>query len=219
MKKILFTICVVALLAQAAIASNIPAHLRDISLPAPAVANCPPPPPACEPPPPVCPPPPPVCKPTPVCEPVAVKEPVVVKEPEVCEVKKVVYEDREVPCKRVVWEEETYTEEETRYETVDETRTRTAYRKVPVDIVKVKTSAKYRVTEPCQGNAPRLQRAIVKKEVPAVKYVQEAYEECYTVQVKKPYTVPVTKTRKVKREIDDVKIVKVAVTVTETVTK
>ena len=178
---------------------------------------------------PACPPAPPVCKPVePVCKPVPTPAPVVaVCKPEpVCSPTKLVQvpvasvytEVRTVPRKRKHYVEEEYTVQEKHTQTMNELRTRTATRKVPVETTKSVTYVKLTTVEPCSGNAPRLTRKIRTKIVPTTIMVKEEFEETYTVPVRLDYTVPVTKTRKVAKveEYCDTIVVPRTVTTMET---
>lgn len=155
--------------------------------PPPPAASCPPPPPVCEPPPPVCPPPPPVCATPPAPA--------------------TVYEVVAVPVKRKVVEEECYVENVRRTQVVNEVRTRTAYKSVPVFVPKEVSAIKIAKVESRSGNAPRLARTTRRMVVPVEVKKKEAYEETYIVPVRESYTEPVVKTRKVTRYVDDVKMV------------
>lgn len=177
---------------------------------------------------PACPPAPPVCKPVePVCKPVPAPAPVAVCKPEpVCKPTKLVQvpvasvfnEVRTVPRKRKTYVNEEYTVQEKHTQTMNELRTRTATRKVPVETTKSVDYVKLTTVEPCSGNAPRLTRKIRTKIVPTTIMVKEEYEETYTVPVKLDYTVPVTKTRKVAKieEYCDTVLVPRTVTTMET---
>jgi hypothetical protein len=197
MKKILFAAFALVLLAGVAAAEDCPPLLCD-SAPPPVVDN-------------TCPPAPPVCAPAPVCaEPAKVEVCKVVEVP----VRKVVQETRTVPVKKKVWEEECYVDNEIQYETFNEVRTRTAYRKVPMESTKEIYDICLTKVEPCTGRGPRLSRRVNVTTVPTTIQVKEAYEETYTVPVKQSFTVPVTKTRKVARVVEEYKTVTVPTTVT-----
>ena len=169
--------------------------------------------PACEPPPPVCAPPPPVCAPTPpVCgpAPVAARGPRTVTVP----VKSIVNETKIVPVTRRVVEEENYVVMEKQTGSYMEPRTRLAKRTVEVPTTKVVAQAKYKTVEPCAGTAPRVTRKVQKKVVPTTMKVTEEFEEDYMHEVKYDYNVPVTKTRKVKKNVQEFKTVSTPRTVT-----
>ncbi len=212
MQKMLLTLVLAAAVCGAAPAADSnPPLLCDAGAPAPAGGACPPPPPVCPPPPPVCAPPPPVCPPPP---------PVCAPKPEVCKVievpvKTCVNEVRTVTVKKKVWDEECYTAEEKRTEVVNEVRTRTARRQVPVTVAKEVSEAKIvTVKDPGYGSVPRLARGVNRKIVPVTRMQTEEYEETYLQPVRHTVSVPVVKTRKVAREVEEVQTITVPVTVT-----
>ena len=160
---------------------------------------------------PVCPPPAPVCAPEPVCAPA----------PQVCDtrtvtvpVKSIVTESKVVPVKRRIVEDEDYTVLEERTGTYLEPRTRMAKRTVEVPTTKEVAEAKYRKIEPCSGYAPRVSRKVQRKVVPTTVKVTEEFEEEYLHETKYAFNVPVTKTRKVKKTVEEYKVVSVPRTVT-----
>lgn len=206
MKRILLSIALLAALSGIAAAADKgnPALLCDG---APPVAK----PAVCEPAP-VCPPPAPICAPEPVCATPA---------PQVCDtrtvtvpVKSIVTETKVVPVKRRIVEDEDYTVLEARTGSYLEPRTRMAKRTVDVPTTKVVSEAKYRKVEPCSGYAPRVSRKVQKKVVPTTVKVTEEFEEEYLHETKYAYNVPVTKTRKVKKTVEEYKTVSVPRTVT-----
>lgn len=156
---------------------------------------------------------PPACQPAPVCAPA----PQVCPEPvryKTVAVKDTVYEVRAVPVKRKIYEEENYVVNETRTETLNEVQTRTATRKVPVASTKEVATVRLDVVDTGSGRSPRLARTLTRKVVPTTVYVTEEFEETVTVPVKRSYTMPVMKTRKVARTVEEVKTVTVPKTVT-----
>lgn len=88
-----------------------------------------------------------------------------------------------VPVKRKVYEEETYTVNETRTQTIDEVRTK---------VIKAK--------------APRLARVNRGGEITLAKVKDSDRVEPYVKRVKQQYTVPVTRTRKVAKEIEEYEV-------------
>lgn len=196
MKKLLLTALFVAMVCGiAAAADSNPSLLINTPLPAPVPCAAPVEP-VCAPAPPVCPPPAPA--PAPACPAPAVAN--------VCAPRE---EIKVVPVKRKVYVDEVYTVNEKRTEMVDEIRTRTATRKVPVIVPVTKAEVKLSVVEPCSGNAPRLSRQIKKKVVPVTKMETETYTETYTAKVKQTTEVPVVKTRRVSKTVDEVQLVTV----------
>lgn len=219
MRRHLLTIALLLLVAGVAAAAdaNPPLLCDSDTLKAPTVtasaAGVCAPAPVCPTPAPVCPPAPPVCeaKPAPVCAAPAKTE--VCRTVEV-PVRRVVNEVKVVPVKKKVYEEECYTVEEKRVQVVDEIRSRVAQRKVKVPTTKVVSDVALEKVQPCEGRSPRLARVVYNKTVPTTVTVTEQYDETYTVPVRTTYSVPVTKTRKVAREVEELKTVNVPVTVT-----
>ena len=145
-------------------------------------------------------PPPPVaaCKPEPICGPAPAPAPVAACRPEpVCAPKPAVCstttalrdrppaeEFRLVPVKKKVYEEELYMSEETHTQIIDEVRTR-----------------------PAKINSPRLARVVDQDGARFAVHKKEPYDVTYVKKVKQTYTVPVTKSRKVAKEVEEIKIV------------
>lgn len=134
-------------------------------------------------------------------------------------VRKVVEETKLVPVKRRVVEEEVYLAHEKRTGTYSEPRTRTARRTVEVPATKMVSEAKILAVKPDYGTATRLARGVNRKVVVTTRKEVQEYEESYTAQVKYDYTVPVTKTRKVAKTVEEYKAVPVRKTVTTTETR
>lgn len=111
-----------------------------------------------------------------------------------------------IPFRRKIMMDEVYTVNEKHTMTIDEVKTRTATRKVPVPSAKIVDDITLRPTQPSCGSAPRLARAIETKAMPITVYVKEEFEETYTVPIKIDYYTPINKTRKVAQYIDDYKI-------------
>jgi len=129
-------------------------------------------------------------------------------------VKTVVHEERTVTVKTKVWDEEVYVVEQQRTQMVDEVRTRTATRSVPIQVEKEVTEAKFATVNNGYGSAPRLVRTVNKKTVIVPATVKEEFVETYVTPVRHTVTVPVEKTRKVAREVEEEKTITVPVTVT-----
>jgi len=128
-------------------------------------------------------------------------------------VKTVVHEERTVTVKKKVWDEEVYVAEERRIEVLNEVRTRTATRSVPVHVEKEVSEVKLVTVGSTYGSAPRLSRTVNKKTVIVPTTVKEEFVETYVTPVRHTVTVPVEKTRKVAREVEEVKTITVPVTV------
>ncbi|MCC8189362.1 MAG: hypothetical protein LIP77_01825 [Planctomycetes bacterium] len=157
-----------------------------------------------------CPAPEPVCPPQPVCAAPAAT-PVRVASGAGRSAAVISHEVRAVPVTRKVQVEEFYVVNEKRTEWVDEERTRTAYRKVPVMVPATKHEVELTLIQPRSGRAPRYVRPVTQKIVPVTTYVKQPYEETYTAKVRHTVEVPVTKTRKVTRNVEEVKMVTVPV--------
>jgi hypothetical protein len=112
-----------------------------------------------------------------------------------------------VPIKRRVVEEECYLVEEKRIEMIDEVRTRQAERRVPALRTRQVSEAKIVKVASNAGGATRLARGVSRK-VETYKTTEvEKYAETYIAKVPNAYTVPVIKSRKVSKMVDDVKYV------------
>ena len=161
---------------------------------------------ACEPPPPMCPPPPPSCQVPSNIASFRVKQ---------VPVKTVIEEICLVPVKKRIVEEECYIATEKRTEVINEVRTRTAVRTIEVPSTKMVSQARIiRVDDPGYGTAPRLARGVSRQVVPTMKRVPEEYTETYLQPVRNTYEVAVPKTRRVTREVEELKSVTVRRTVT-----
>lgn len=199
MKKMLLAVALLAVLSGSVLAVDCaPPLLCDadtLKAPTkPAVAACEPPPPVCAPPPPACPPPPPapvvceapaapVCAPAPqACPPAAPRSAVAAAAPAPREERIPSY--RVVPVKRKVYEEESYTVQEKRTQEHEEIRTKTI-----------------------KPKAPRLARVMRPEGVELAVIRDKPKVVPYKATVRTEYTVPVTKTRTVAREVEEYKVV------------
>ncbi len=124
-------------------------------------------------------------------------------------VRMVVEEMKLVPVKRRIVEEETYIVQEKRSATYPETRTRTAKRTIEVPDTKMVTEAMIAEVKPEYGKSIRLARGVERNVKVYNRKEVEQYEESYITQVKYNYTVPVAKTRKVTKSVDELKVVPV----------
>ena len=129
-------------------------------------------------------------------------------------VKTVVHEERTMTVTKKVWDEEVYVVEQQRTEVFDEVRTRVATRSVPAQIEKTASEARLVTVTSAHASAPRLSRTVNKKTVLIPTTVKEEFVETYVKPVRHTVTVPVEKTRKVAREVEEVKTITVPVTVT-----
>lgn len=216
MKTVLFpALALLVLLAAAPIvraaeASGLPPLLCDEDmLKSPSKSIACPPAPACPP-----------AAPLPACPPV-VSVPVCPPAPQnICRtvevpVRRVVNEVRTVPVKKRIYEEECYPTEERRTEIVEEQRTRTAHRRVPVLVAREYSDVKIVKTASAGGGrAPRLSRVVSNHLKPVTVMKTEAYEENYTVKVRNTVMVPVVKTRRVAREVEEMQTITVPTVVT-----
>ncbi|MDR1535048.1 MAG: hypothetical protein LBU64_08120 [Planctomycetota bacterium] len=170
-----------------------------------------------------------------VCETVQVEIPVVEYVDTPCEIKvtrmcpvekevpvtvgKWVYEECQVPYVRRVVECEEYTDYETRYEMRPETR----IRKVPQIVCEeeertVVDKVAEEVCDPYTGGIKKVWREVCRTvTVPVRRKIM--VEEQYTVNVKCPVKVPITRTRKVIKEVPDTRTVSRRKYVSETKTK
>jgi hypothetical protein len=112
-----------------------------------------------------------------------------------------------VPIKKRVVEEECYVVNETRREMLDELRTRTLVRQVPALKTRMVSEARIVKLASASGRATRLARGVERGVKVYKSHEPEEYTETYSVKVPNVYSVPVTKTRKVTRLVDDVKFV------------
>lgn len=172
-----------------------------------------------------------VCNPCPpaekwveVCETVQVEVPVTEYVDEPCEVQvtrmvpcetevdategKWIFETKSVPYMRQVVECEEYVCEEPRIELRPEVRTRKAWKTICEDEERtVVEKVCEEVCDPCTGKIKKVWTEVCKTIVVPVKK-KICVEEEYTVNVKCKVMVPVTKTRKVIRQVQDCKEVR-----------
>lgn len=208
MKKLLVAFCAVALMGSAALAAN----------PCNTCIPCPP-----------------QEKWIEVCETVMVDVPVTEYVDEPCEVQvtrmvpcetevevcegKWVFETTTVPYTKQVIECEEYTVNETRYEMRPETRVRKVNNVVCEEVEKTVTKKVCEeVCDPNTGKMTKVWKEVCETvKVPVQKTVQVDQE--YTVNVKCPITVPVTKTRRVCKQVPMTREVRTPKYVREMVTK
>jgi hypothetical protein len=143
-----------------------------------------------------------ICPPPPPCPP-AIAAPAVTGRARTVTVTETVA----VPARRRVVEEECYVVEEKRTELIDEVRTREAERRVPALRTRQVSEAKIVKVASGAGRATRLARGVSRK-VEVYKTTEvEKFTETYIAKVPNTYTVPVIKSRKVPKMVDDVKYV------------
>ncbi|MDR1520293.1 MAG: hypothetical protein LBU23_09165 [Planctomycetota bacterium] len=129
-------------------------------------------------------------------------------EVEVCE-GKWVYETQTVDCLKWVTECEEYTVNKTRYEKRPETRVRQVPKTICENVEKTVTKRiSEDVCDPATGKISKVWREVCETvTVPVNKTIM--VDEEYTVMVKCPVTVPITKIRKVKKQVPATKEVRV----------
>lgn len=122
-------------------------------------------------------------------------------------VRMVVEEMKVVPVKRRVVEEETYVVQEKRSASYPEARTRTKKRTIEVPDTKMVTEVMITEVKPDYGKSIRLARTVDRNVKVYNRKEVEQYEESYITNVKYNYTVPVAKTRKVTKSVEELKLV------------
>ena len=130
-----------------------------------------------------------------------------------------VTEQRQVPTTRTIYVNEPYTAYETRYQTRPETRTRKVAKTICVNETRQVCKKVYdKVCDPCTGKTTKVARTVyntVNRPVKRRIYVDQEY----TVNVRCPVTVPVTKTRKVAQRVQSTRMVSERRWIPETATR